>query len=110
MDYTLDYISTGLIPTQQTEYVKNINSLSSISNSDYDEKIKDVAKKFEASFLAEMLKFADIIKPREGISGGGAGEEAFSSFLVNEYAQEMSKHYNIGLAERIYSTLQNRLK
>ncbi len=51
-----------------------------------------------------MLKSAGVGKPREGF-GGGAGEEQFSSFLVQEYAEATVAAGGIGLSETIYQSL-----
>lgn len=69
-----------------------------------NETLQALANKLEASFLAEMLKSAGVGKPREGF-GGGAGEEQFSSFLVQEYAEATVAAGGIGLSETIYQSL-----
>ena len=40
--------------------------------------------------------------------GGGAGEDQFSSFLVQAQAEEMVKSGGIGLAEAIFDALKER--
>jgi peptidoglycan hydrolase FlgJ len=66
----------------------------------------DTARAFEAAFLAEMLKHSGINAMPTGF-GGGAGEDAFSSFLTGEYARLMSERGGIGLAERIFASLMH---
>ncbi|CUH86628.1 flagellar rod assembly protein/muramidase FlgJ [Phaeobacter sp. CECT 5382] len=68
--------------------------------------LRDAAKQLEASFLTEMLKSAGLGKSREGLGGGGAGEEQFSSFLIRAQAEEMTEAGGIGLAESIYQALK----
>ena len=63
-----------------------------------------VARELEASFLAEMLKSAGVGEARKAF-GGGAGEDQFSSFLVQEYAKATVEAGGIGLAETIYKSL-----
>lgn len=65
------------------------------------------AEAFEAAFLAEMLKSSGLNAMSESF-GGGAGEEAFASFLTEEYAQLMSERGGIGLAEQVFETLKQR--
>lgn len=65
------------------------------------------AKAFEASFLAEMLKTSGLNAMPSGF-GGGAGEEAFASFLTREYAQLMSERGGVGLAEQVFEALKQR--
>ena len=69
-----------------------------------DEKLMAVARQLEASFLAEMLKSAGVGEARQAF-GGGAGEDQFSSFLVQEYAEATVEAGGIGLAESIYRSL-----
>ena len=72
-----------------------------------DAKLRKAAEKLEASFLAEMLKSAGYGEARESF-GGGAGEEHFSSFLVEAQAEEMVRAGGIGLAEQIFASLKDR--
>jgi Rod binding domain-containing protein len=72
-----------------------------------DEKLREVATKLEATFLAEMLKHAGV-GAQTGAFGGGAGEEQFASFLRQAQAEEMASAGGIGLAERLYESLRER--
>lgn len=72
-----------------------------------DRRLMDAAQDLEASFLAEMLKAAGFGDARDAL-GGGAGEQHFSSFLVEAQAKEMVKSGGIGLAEQIFATLKER--
>lgn len=74
------------------------------AHSGKDPKLVDLANKLEANFLAEMLKAAGVGKPLESF-GGGAGEEHFSSFLVQEYADATVAAGGLGLSEAIYRSL-----
>ncbi|WP_299140013.1 rod-binding protein [uncultured Tateyamaria sp.] len=65
------------------------------------------AQKLEATFLAEMLKSAGLGQSRDSM-GGGAGEDQFSSFLVQAQAEELVKAGGIGLAEALYESLKER--
>ena len=67
-------------------------------------RLVNVSKKLEASFLAEMYKAAGVGEARQSF-GGGAGEDQFSSFLVQEYADATVAAGGIGLAESIYRAL-----
>lgn len=72
-----------------------------------DAALQEAAKKLEATFLAEMLKSAGLGKSRE-TGGGGAGEDQFSSFLVQAQAEEMVAAGGIGLAEALFEALKER--
>ncbi|MGJ8618434.1 MAG: rod-binding protein [Sulfitobacter sp.] len=72
-----------------------------------DKAMMEAAQRLEATFLAEMLKSAGLGQASEGF-GGGAGEDQFGSFLVQEQALLMVKAGGIGLSESIYETLKER--
>lgn len=71
--------------------------------------ILTAADSFEASFLAEMLQYTGLNAMPSGF-GGGAGEEAFSSLLTEEYARLLSERGGIGLAERVFDILKQRTR
>ena len=72
-----------------------------------DQKLRSAAEKLEAGFLAEMLKAAGLGKSR-GSFGGGAGEDQFGSFLVQEQAMQMVRAGGIGLAESLFESLKEK--
>ena len=61
--------------------------------------IEQTAQKFEAAFIAQMLgpmfDGAELSAP----FGGGPGEAAFKSFLLEAVAQQMAKAGGLGLTE-----------
>ncbi|MBL4807495.1 MAG: rod-binding protein, partial [Rhodobacteraceae bacterium] len=71
-------------------------------NTDRIAELRETAKAFEASFLAEMLKNTGLGKSRDSF-GGGAGEDAFASLLTTEQAKLMADNGGIGLAEHIFN-------
>ena len=70
---------------------------------------RKAAETFEASFLAEMLKYTGLNAMPDGF-GGGAGEEAFSSLLTDQYARLLAERGGIGLAERVFDILKQRTR
>jgi Rod binding domain-containing protein len=70
-------------------------------------RLREAAQSLEASFLAEMLKSAGFGKPLSSF-GGGAGEEQFSSLLVQEQARTLAAAGGIGLSEHIFRSLLER--
>ena len=72
-----------------------------------DGELHAAAQKLEATFLAEMLKSAGLGESRNSF-GGGAGEDQFSSFLVQAQAEEMVAAGGIGLAEALFDALKDR--
>lgn len=72
-----------------------------------DVALREAAEKMEAGFLAEMLKASGLGKTSSEF-GGGAGEDQFSSFLIQEQAMQMVKAGGIGLAETLFESLKER--
>lgn len=58
------------------------------------------ARKFEAVFLAEMLRQAGFGRMPDSFNGG-AGEAAFSGALIQEYATRIAESGGLGLAATI---------
>jgi len=67
----------------------------------------DAAKSLEAAFLAEMLQSAGLGQTSEEF-GGGAGEDQFSSFLIQEQAKHIVDGGGIGLAQSLFDALKER--
>jgi peptidoglycan hydrolase FlgJ len=67
------------------------------------------ATDFEASFLAEMLRYGGLNAMPDGF-GGGAGEEAFASLLTDEYARLLAERGGIGLAEQVFEAIKQRIR
>ena len=78
------------------------------ATSPQDKALRDVAQKLEASFLAEMLKSAGLGKTSDHF-GGGAGEDQFGSFLLQEQAMQLVKAGGIGLSESLFHALKEKL-
>lgn len=78
------------------------------ATSDDDKALRDVARQFEAAFLAEMLKAAKIGETG-GEFTGGFGEETFRSFMTREYANALSEQNAFGLAEKVYTELKRKV-
>lgn len=87
-----------------TTIVPGAQPLTDTSN---NRRLMESAKQLEASFLAEMLKSAGVGETRQSF-GGGAGEDHFSGFLVQEFANATVKAGGIGLAETIYHALASK--
>lgn len=66
--------------------------------------LRAAARAFEAAFLAEMLTAAGVGRTPESF-GGGAGEDAFASFLTREHARLMAERGGVGVAEAVFRAL-----
>jgi flagellar protein FlgJ len=70
---------------------------------------KKVAREFEALFIGMMLKSMRETVGKDGLTGGGRGEEVYGSLLDQEYANSMAQHGGIGLASMIEQQLNGPL-
>lgn len=71
-----------------------------------DAELRQSAKAFEAVFVAQMLSQSGL---GEAIAAdGGFGGEAFSGFLIEQYADQLTEKGGFGLAERIYEQLRQQ--
>jgi len=83
----------------------NIPPLQSMPSPPSDQdRLQAAAVELEAAFLAEMLKSAGLGKARDSF-GGGAGEDQFSSFLVQQQARQMAQSGGVGLSELLFQSL-----
>ncbi len=72
-----------------------------------DERLRDVARDLEVSFLTVMLRSAGVGESRDAF-GGGAGEDQFASFLAAEHARALVDRGGLGLAESVFQALRTR--
>lgn len=72
-----------------------------------DPSLREAAERFEQVFIGEMLKRSGLAET-VGAFGGGYGEEAFKSFLIDEYAEQLSNRESFGLADHIYAQLKQK--
>ena len=70
-------------------------------------RLRAEAERFEAAFLAEMLRHSGLGRMPESFNGG-AGEAAFAGSLVQEYANRIAATGTLGIAEQIYNELVER--
>ena len=72
-----------------------------------DKNLWAAAQKLEVNFLTEMLKSTGLGQPRT-LTGGGAGEERFGSFLRTAQAELMVQKGGVGLAQSLFEALKER--
>ena len=71
--------------------------------------IKKAAIEFQSLFVEMMLKSMRETAKQDKLTGGGHGEEVYSSMLDREYAVEISKRGNLGLAEIVEKQLLEQI-
>ena len=65
------------------------------------------AQQLESRFLSEMLRHIGTAAPQD-LFGGGPGEDQFSSFLRDAYAEALARRGGIGLAPHFLRSLTGR--
>jgi len=78
-----------------------------VRNDSASARLKAASVELEATFLAEMLKAAGMDKTRQSF-GGGAGEDQFASFLVQQQARQMAQAGGIGLSEMLFNAMMEK--
>lgn len=69
-------------------------------------KVAKAAQDFEAMAIGQLLQpMFDTVKTEKGLFGGGAGEEAWKSMLIQEFAKKIAAHGGLGLAKPIYDAM-----
>lgn len=70
-----------------------------------EDRFDEVAREFEAVFIAEMMKPMFEGLDVDPMFGGGKGEEVFRSMLVQEYGKIMAETGQIGIAASVKAQL-----
>ena len=81
--------------------------VSGAPNSASESTLRGQATRFEAAFLAEMLRHAGLAKMPESFHGG-PGEAAFTGTLVQEYANLIAASGRTGIADQVLVALRER--
>lgn len=96
--------SLSLVVNASTaEQVRDTNNVVA----EQDAKLRKTAQEFEAVFIKEMLTHAGLDKAMA--SDSGIGGEAFSSMLVQTYAEGIAEKGGFGLADQVYRQLKEKL-
>lgn len=66
-----------------------------------EEQMRKAAVDFEATLLAQMLKPMFEGLKSDGPFGGGAGEEMWRGFLVEEMGKQTARAGGIGIADKV---------
>jgi Rod binding domain-containing protein len=72
-------------------------------------KLWDACVEAESLFIGKMLKEMRRTVPKNEWLHGGQAEEIFEDMLYDEYALNMSKNYNFGMAKLLYDEMSRRL-
>ena len=70
-----------------------------------DKKLMDTCIQMESIFVGKMLKAMRDTVPKTKLLHGGFAEEIFEDMLYDEYALNLSKTSNLGIADMLYKDL-----
>ena len=96
----MDVKATVLNSIDQT--ASKVDDLSARGSREKDvTKVKQLASDFESIFMEQIFRSMRSSVQKSGLVDGGNAEEIYTSMLDSEYAKEMSKQGNAGLAQMI---------
>ena len=100
-------LKNNYIKTTTNDAAQAKNSIDIRGNEKTD--LKNVAEKFEAIFVYQMLKQARQSKLAEGMFNSEA-QDTFNNMLDQEYSQILSKKNNFGIAEGLIKQFSSHVK
>ena len=100
-------LKNNYIKTTKNDAVQAKSSIDISGNEKTD--LKNVAEKFEAIFVYQMLKQARQSKLAEGMFNSEA-QDTFNNMLDQEYSQILSKKNNFGIAEGLIKQFSSHVK
>lgn len=65
------------------------------------EKVDAAAQEFEAQFISQMLENMFSTVDTNPVLGGGEGEDAYKTLLVDEYGKLLARAGGIGVADHV---------
>ncbi|MBN2401246.1 MAG: rod-binding protein [Spirochaetes bacterium] len=92
---------------RSTEDKNNIYSANN-HQKQIDTKLMNVCIEMESIFVSRMLKEMRNTLPEEKLIDGGFAEKIFEDMLYDEYALNLSKTSNLGLAKMLYEDLSGK--
>ncbi len=75
-------------------------------NQKIDKKLMDTCIEMESIFVSKMLREMRNTIPEEKLINGGFAEKVFEDMLYDQYALNLSKASNLGIAGMLYNQLK----
>ncbi len=92
---------TMQIVSKQGSRISEMKKLGGAQRGMSAEKMDSVAQEFEAQFISQMLENMFSTVDTNPVLGGGEGEEAYKSLLVDEYGKLLARAGGIGVADHV---------
>ena len=96
-----------LFQTQMSGIAKSQSVNPSDSNDNL--KLKDTCAELESLFIYYLLKEMRATVPKDGLFGGGKGEEMYTSMFDLQMANEIAMKREIGIASILREQMESRL-
>lgn len=98
------------LQSKSIEFKSMLNdAIATQNNKPVDKKLMDVCIEMESLFVYQMLKeMRKTLHKENDLLYGGMAQEIFEDMLYNEYALQMSKSANFGLAKTLYDQLSQK--
>ena len=93
----------------ETELKKAINKYDTSKMDDTHKRLWDACVEVESLFVAKMLKEMRKTVPKNEWLHGGHAEEIFQDMLYDEYALNMSKNADFGMARLLYDEMSRKI-
>jgi len=93
----------------ETELKKAINKYDTSKMDDTHKRLWDACVEVESLFVAKMLKEMRKTVPKNEWLHGGHAEEIFEDMLYDQYALNMSKNADFGMAKLLYDEMSRKL-
>jgi flagellar protein FlgJ len=106
----LDIVSTSLQHPGTGRTEQQFQHLRSIDKDSDPEQVREAAQKLEAYFLHVLMREMRKTVPPNPILYGGKTEEIFQDFLDEEIAKKLAISNQLGLADLVCRSIENRLK
>lgn len=92
---------TMQIVSKQGSRISEMKKLGGAQRGMSAEKMDSVAQEFEAQFISQMLENMFSTVDTNPVLGGGEGEDAYKSLLVDEYGKLLARAGGIGVADHV---------
>jgi len=73
-----------------------------------EKKLKEACAEFESLFIYQLMKQMRKTIVKSGLTGGGKGEEIFTSMMDEELSKQMSSRQGLGLKDVLIEQLTGR--
>ena len=93
----------------EAELKKTIDKYDPSKMNKINQKLWDACVEVESMFVAKMIKEMKKTVPKNEWLHGGHAEDIFEDMLYDQYALNMSKSHNFGMARLLYDEMSKKI-